>query len=139
MWYWIIKVSILSFILIFLLHYLYSFFLSTLTVPKIKDLVTLPQEKYDKMFYSLQSADPSDNNGNNGSNNVSNNVSNNGSNNGSNNVSNNGSNNGSNNTQSMKEDLINFLKDIGSKPQASSNTSTFGSLDENVSSFSFSR
>ena len=127
MWYWIIKVSILSFILIFLLHYLYSFFLSTLTVPKIKDLVTLPQEKYDKMFHSLQSADPSDNNGNNGSNN------------GSNNVSNNVSNNGSNNTQSMKEDLINFLKDIGSKPQASSNTSTFGSLDENVSSFSFSR
>lgn len=131
MWYWIIKVSILSFILIFLLHYLYSFFLSTLTVPKIKDLVTLPQEKYDKMFYSLQSADPSNNNSNNGSNNVNNNGSNNGSNNVSNNVS--------NNTQSMKEDLINFLKDIGSKPQASSNTSTFGSLDENVSSFSFSR
>jgi hypothetical protein len=129
MWYWIIKVSILSFILIFLLHYLYSFFLSTLTVPKIKDLVTLPQEKYDKMFHSLQSADPSDNNG-----------SNNGNNNGSNNGNNNGNNNGSNNnTQSMKEDLINFLKDIGSKPQASSNTSAFGSLDENVSSFSFSR
>ena len=116
MWYWIIKVSILSFILIFLLHYLYSFFLSTLTVPKIKDLVTLPQEKYDKMFHSLQSANPSDNNGNNGNNNGNN-----------------------NNTQSMKEDLINFLKDIGSKPQASSNTSAFGSLDENVSSFSFSR
>ena len=54
MWYWIIQVSILSLIFIFLLHYLYSFFVSTLTVPKVKDLVTLPQEKYNEMFHSLQ-------------------------------------------------------------------------------------
>jgi hypothetical protein len=53
MWYWIIKVSILSFILIFLLHYIYSFFISTLTIPKVKDLVTLPQQKYDELFNSL--------------------------------------------------------------------------------------
>ena len=122
MWYWIIKVSILSFILIFLLHYLYSFFVSTLTVPKVKDLVTLPQEKYDKMFHSLHDTHYSTTtdsnviiNGNNGNN--------------------------GNNTQSMKEDLINFLKDIGSKPQPSINTSgAFGSsLDTNISSFSFSK
>lgn len=53
MWYWIIKVSILSFIFIFLLHYIYSFFISTLTIPKVKDLVTLPQQKYDELFNSL--------------------------------------------------------------------------------------
>ena len=53
MWYWIIKVSILSLIFIFLLHYLYSFFISTLTIPKVKDLVTLPQQKYDELFNSL--------------------------------------------------------------------------------------
>ena len=53
MWYWIIKVSILSFIMIFLLHYIYSFFISTLTIPKVKDLVTLPQQKYDELFNSL--------------------------------------------------------------------------------------
>ena len=119
MWYWIIKVSILSLIFIFLLHYLYSFFISTLTIPKVKDLVTLPQEKYDKMFHSLHDTHYSTTtdsnviiNGNNG-----------------------------NNAQSMKEDLINFLKDIGSKPQPSINTSgAFGSsLDTNISSFSFSK
>jgi len=54
MWYWIIKVSILSLVFIFLLHYLYSFFISTLTVPKVKDLVTLPQNKYNEMFDLLQ-------------------------------------------------------------------------------------
>ena len=53
MWYWIIKVSILSFVFIFLLHYIYSFFISTLTIPKVKDLVTLPQQKYDELFNSL--------------------------------------------------------------------------------------
>ena len=53
MWYWIVKVSILSFIFIFLLHYIYSFFISTLTIPKVKDLVTLPQQKYDELFNSL--------------------------------------------------------------------------------------
>ena len=53
MWYWIIKVSILSFVFMFLLHYIYSFFISTLTIPKVKDLVTLPQQKYDELFNSL--------------------------------------------------------------------------------------
>ena len=50
MWYWIIKVSILSLVLIYLLHYLYSFFKSTLTVPKIKDLVNTPTQKYQHMY-----------------------------------------------------------------------------------------
>jgi len=105
MWYWIIKVSILSLVFIFLLHYLYSFFVSTLTIPKVKDLVTLPQKKYNEMFDSLQQQrqqqQQQHENGN------SNNTS----------------------TQSMKEDLIHFLKDLGS-------TSTF---DSNISSFSFTK
>ena len=109
MWYWIIKVSILSLVFIFLLHYLYSFFVSTLTVPKVKDLVTLPQEKYDKMFHSLQQPlQPlqcmNDNNDNNAT---------------------------VTTQQSMKEDLIHFLKDLGS---------TSGSpFDSNISSFSFTK
>ena len=54
MWSWIFKVSIVSFLFIFLLHYLYSFFKITLTSPKIKDLVNKPMRKYDSIYDSLQ-------------------------------------------------------------------------------------
>ena len=54
MWTWIIKVSVVSFLFIFLLHYLYSFFKTTLTSPKIKDLVNKPMRKYDSIYDSLQ-------------------------------------------------------------------------------------
>jgi hypothetical protein len=47
---WIIQITIISIILIFLVHYLIEFFKSTLTVPKIKDLVNTPTQKYDSMF-----------------------------------------------------------------------------------------
>ena len=116
MWYWIIKVSILSLVFIFLLHYLYSFFVSTLTVPKVKDLVTLPQEKYDEMFHSLQQQQLqplqriNDNNEFNATST-------------------------STTQQSMKEDLIHFLKDIGS---SSTSTSDYP-FDSNISSFSFTK
>ena len=92
MWYWIIKVSILSLVFIVLLHYLYSFFISTLTVPKVKDLVTLPQEKYNEMFQTLHQQHASQPR----------------------------TNESSNTTQSMKEDLIHFLKEIGSGNESTS-------------------
>lgn len=113
MWYWIIKVSILSFILIFLLHYLYSFFISTLTVPKVKDLVTLPQQKYDEMFHSLQQQQQQQQL-------LNSNI---------NNNSNNANANNSSSTQSMKDDLINFLKDIGS---SSTSNNTFSNTLSNT-------
>jgi Tfp pilus tip-associated adhesin PilY1 len=47
---WIIQITIISFVLIFLVHYLFNFFKSTLTVPKIKDLVNSPTQKYENMF-----------------------------------------------------------------------------------------
>ena len=56
MWGWIIQVTIISLLLIFLLHYLYSFFKTTLTSPKLKDLVNKPQEKYNTIYNSLKSA-----------------------------------------------------------------------------------
>ena len=56
MWGWIIQVTIISLLLIFLLHYLYSFFKTTLTSPKLKDLVNKPQEKYNTIYNSIQSA-----------------------------------------------------------------------------------
>lgn len=46
----IIKWSILSLTLIFLIHHLYTFLMNTLTVPKIKDLVNKPQEQYKELF-----------------------------------------------------------------------------------------
>lgn len=50
---WICKISFLSFLLIFLLHYLYTFFLQNLTSPKIKDLVNRPSEQYDNIMNSI--------------------------------------------------------------------------------------
>jgi hypothetical protein len=47
---WILQITIISIVLIFLVHYLFNFFKSTLTVPKIKDLVNSPTQKYESMF-----------------------------------------------------------------------------------------
>jgi len=47
---WMIQVIIFSIILIFLVHHLILFFKSTLTVPKIKDLVNTSTQKYESMF-----------------------------------------------------------------------------------------
>ena len=131
MWYWIIKVSILSFVFIFLLHYIYSFFISTLTIPKVKDLVTLPQQKYDELFNSLNLQHNKYMNDNNG---ISNNLP------------------ASSittmkmqsaaaaptqSTQAMKDELINFMKEISSN--ANSNNSNDIANNNTISSYSFSR
>jgi hypothetical protein len=47
---WAIQITIISIVLIFLVHHLINFFKSTLTVPKIKDLVNTPTQKYEKMY-----------------------------------------------------------------------------------------
>lgn len=130
MWYWIIKVSILSLIFIFLLHYLYSFFISTLTIPKVKDLVILPQQKYDELFHSLeQNKSVQINNGHNGH-----------------------SGNGNDNlpplpslsssslpsSQSMKDELIRFMKEIGGGGGSSYNSNK-NDEPTTISSYSFSK
>ena len=50
MLYWTIKIAIISIILIFLVHHLISFFTSTLTVPKIKDILTSSSQKYELIY-----------------------------------------------------------------------------------------
>jgi hypothetical protein len=50
---WIIQITIVSIILIFLVHHLINFFKTTLTVPKIKDLVKSPGEKYKDIFETI--------------------------------------------------------------------------------------
>lgn len=63
MLYWAIQFTFISILLIFLVHYLINFFKDTLTVPKIKDLVKTPIQKYDNM-YSIISNSSSNNNNN---------------------------------------------------------------------------
>ena len=50
---WTIKTAIISFLFIFLVHHLILFLKSTLTVPKIKDLVNSPHHKYQHIFDTL--------------------------------------------------------------------------------------
>jgi hypothetical protein len=50
---WLIQISIISIIFIFLVHHLIGFFKTTLTVPKIKDLVNTPSQKYQNIFDTL--------------------------------------------------------------------------------------
>ena len=124
MWYWIIKVFILSLIFIFLLHYLYSFFISTLTIPKVKDLVILPQQKYDELFNSLeQNKSFQGNNSNNGNGNNDNLPP--------------SSSQSSQSSQSMKDELIRFMKEIGGGGVGS--VSNKNDAPTTVSSYSFSK
>ena len=57
MLFWSIKITFISIILIFLVHHLINFFKSTLTVPKIKDLVNTPTQKYENMFNVISLAE----------------------------------------------------------------------------------
>jgi hypothetical protein len=50
---WILQITIISIIFIFLVHHLIEFFKSTLTIPKIKDLVDSPSQKYKNIFNQL--------------------------------------------------------------------------------------
>lgn len=119
MWYWIIKVSILSLIFIFLLHYLYSFFISTLTIPKVKDLVTLPQQKYDELFHSLEQNKSIQRN--NGNDNLPPLPS--------------SSSSSLPSSQSMKDELIRFMKEIG----GGGGSSNKNDAPTTISSYSFSK
>ena len=53
MLFWTIQVTIISIILIFLIHHLLVFFKTNLTTPKVKDLVNAPTQKYDAIFNAM--------------------------------------------------------------------------------------
>ena len=69
MLFWIIQTTVLSIIFIFLVHYLIEFFKSTLTVPKIKDLVNTPTQKYENMYNVIKQNSANNYSNNNHSNN----------------------------------------------------------------------
>ena len=118
MWVWIIKVTMISLLLIFLLHYLYSFFKTTLTSPKLKDLVNKPQEKYNTIYNSLKSA------GDGGVQNLGDDTNNN-----SESINNSNSN---SNSSSMKDELKKYLKELNISSNNSSNSSSSSSNIENT-------
>ena len=62
---WVIQTTLISIIFIFVVHYLINFFKSTLTVPKIKDLVNNPSKKYENMYNIINSQNISNQNNNN--------------------------------------------------------------------------
>ena len=58
MLYWTVRWIIISLVLIMLIHYLYSFFKNTLTVPKVKDLVNKPTERYNEILETIKTSRP---------------------------------------------------------------------------------
>ena len=58
----IIKISIISLLLIFLLHYFYRFLLQNLTTPDVRDLVNKPKQNYEKIFNTINSNTSSETN-----------------------------------------------------------------------------
>jgi hypothetical protein len=63
---WVLQVTVISLCFIAVVHYLYIFFKTTLTVPKVKDLVNRPQQQYEELFKGITHTSPQlDNNINN--------------------------------------------------------------------------
>jgi hypothetical protein len=52
MW-WFIQNILFSISLIVILHYLYIYFETTLTAPKVKDLIHCPKQKYKSLFDTI--------------------------------------------------------------------------------------
>lgn len=53
MLFWTLQITIISIILIFLVHHLIIFFKNTLTIPKVKDLVNAPAQKYENIYNTI--------------------------------------------------------------------------------------
>ena len=49
----VIKNAIISILIIFLLHYIYDYFKTSLTTPKVKDLVNKPQIQYNEILKTI--------------------------------------------------------------------------------------
>jgi type III secretory pathway lipoprotein EscJ len=58
---WIIQSIILSVIFILILHNLICYFKDTLTIPKIKDLISSPSLKYENIYNIISSSNTSHN------------------------------------------------------------------------------
>ena len=111
---WIIQMSVISLVLIILIHYLFTFFKTNLTIPKVKDLVNKPQEQYEMLFNTIKNANTIHaGSKNNNSSSVNNNVK---------------------STEDMKSELKNYLKELSDSKIGLSNN-----RDVNINNTSTSR
>ena len=121
MFYLILKWTLISLILIILVHYLYSFFKTTLTVPKIKDLVNRPAGAYKEIYETIEKVKSNEReklketNANNISNSVPNGI--------------------IKNEDNMKDELKSFLNSLSSS-DANKRNGNIDSFDYGGSSFS---
>ena len=58
---WLIQNVIFSISLIVVIHYLYIYFETTLTAPKVKDLIHCPKQKYKSLFDTINTNLDNDN------------------------------------------------------------------------------
>ena len=54
MLFFVIKQTLISIILLLVMHYIYDFFKNNLTIPKVKDLVNKPKEQYREIYESIK-------------------------------------------------------------------------------------
>lgn len=59
MLYWVIQIIVVSIIFILVVHNIFNFLKTTLTVPKAKDLVDVHMEKYKHIYATLKKGDES--------------------------------------------------------------------------------
>lgn len=103
----IIQWSVISLILIVLVHYLYSFFQTTLTIPKIKDLVNRPACAYKEIYETINNDHQSTNTNTNTNNITTSSIP-------------------QNKNQNMKDELKNYLTNLSSAaPTSMNNISSF--------------
>lgn len=109
----IIKTSLFSLLFIALIHHLFIFFKNMLTVPKIKDLINSPTERYNEMLDTLQKTSSLNQNQN-----QLNSI-------GENNI------NKINNEDNMNSELTNFLQDLKISNHVSNKLSSFSEINNN--------
>lgn len=98
----IIQYSVLSIVMILLLHYLYNFFKDTLTIPKVKDLIHHPSKQYEKLFESIQKGDYEPNSSSSSLHTAT-----------------------ENNKEDMKNELKNYLNELNNKNNGNSGDNSF--------------
>ena len=113
---WIIQMSIISLILIILVHYLFTFFMTNLTIPKVKDLVNKPQQQYETLYNTMKEQPILKQKGNE-------------------NMKNENMTNENMTNENMKNELKNYLKELSDNTSTSnnnSNNSNINNINNNV-------
>ena len=107
---WIIQISIISLILIILVHYLFTFFMTNLTIPKVKDLVNKPQQQYETLYNTMKEQPILKQKGNENMTNE--------------NMTNESMTNENMTNENMKNELKNYLKELSDNTSTSNNSNS---------------